>query len=125
NEVDSCVANKGQNCDELLNKIIEKGKREEVEYMDYLYLRKAVYFWNRQEFDSTMVYSRLAIENPHPVEKQRRDIESYNFLASAYYSKGDLDTAIKYYLKVAELLEDGGNPLHLGYLYSNIAVLLG
>src|SRR5690554_2670592 len=46
-------------------------------------------------------------------------------MANAYYYKGDLDTAIKYYLKVAAILENGGNPIHLGYLYSNIATLLG
>src|SRR5690606_36286095 len=91
----------------------------------YLYGRKAFYFWNRQEFDSTIVYCRLSLENLNPIEGQRRDVEGYNLMANAYYYKGDLNTAIKYYLKVAELLEDGGNPLHLGYLYSNIAVLLG
>lgn len=125
NEVDSCLVRKDSNCIELLNAIIEKGKRENVEFMDYLYGRKAFYFWNNQEYDSTMVYSQLSIDHPNPVKNQRRDIDSYNLLANAYYYKGDLKTAIEHYLKVAELLEDGGNSLHLGYLYSNIAVLLG
>lgn len=125
NEVDSCIENKEQNCIELLDKIIEKGKQENVPYMDYLYGRKAFYFWNRQELDSTIVYCRLSLENLNSEEKQRRDVDSYNLMAGAYYYKGDLNTAIKYYLKVADLLEDGGNPVHLGYLYSNIATLLG
>src|SRR5690606_28303946 len=110
---------------DLINNIIDKGKQKNVSFLDYLYGRKAFYFWNRQEFDSTIVYCRLSLENLNPIEGQRRDVEGYNLMANAYYYKGDLNTAIKYYLKVAEILEDGGNPLHLGYLYSNIATLLG
>src|SRR5690606_12299813 len=45
--------------------------------------------------------------------------------AAAYYHKGELDNAINHYLKIAIILEDGGSQLHLGYLYSNIATLLG
>lgn len=125
NEVDDCIENEEEDCLELINTIIEKGKRENVPFLDYLYGRKAFYFWNRQQFDSTIVYSRLSLENPNPVEKQRTDVSGYNLMANAYYYKGDLDTAIKNYLKVAAILEDGGNPIHLGYLYSNIAILLG
>ena len=124
-EIDNCVENDGLDCVELINNIIEKGKKEKVPFLDYLYGRKAFYFWNRQELDSTIVYCRLALENLNPTERQRTDVEGYNLMANAYYYKGDLNTAIKYYLKVAAILEDGGNPVHLGYLYSNIAVLLG
>lgn len=122
---DDCIKNKKQDCIEIINEIIEKGKREEVPFLDYLYAQKAFYFWNRQEMDSTMLYSQLAIENPHPIEKQRTDLDAYNLLANAYRHKGDRDTAIKYYLKVAAILEDGGNQVHLGYLYVNIGTLLG
>ena len=80
---------------------------------------------NRNELDSTIFYSQLALKNPHPVEKQRTDIDAYNLLANCYYLKGDLNSALHNYLKIAAVLEDGGNQLHLGYLYSNIAVLLG
>src|SRR5690554_8007389 len=80
---------------------------------------------NRNELDSVIVYSRLAIENPNPTEKERSDTDAYNLLANSHYFKGELDTAINHYLKIAAILEDGGNPLHLGYLYSNIATLLG
>src|SRR5690606_11135524 len=125
NEVDDCVEKKDQNYIELINNIIEKGKRENVAFLDYLYGRKAFYFWNRQELDSTIVYCRLVLENPNPIKSQRTDVEGYNLMANAYYHKGELNTAIKYYLQVAAILEDGGNPIHLGYLYSNIAVLLG
>lgn len=124
-QFDSCIENKEQNCIEILNKIIDKGKRENVPFLDYLYQRKAYYFWSHKELDSTRVYSLLAIKNPHPVEKQRRDVDAYNLLANSYYYRGALNTAIDYYLKIAVILEDGGNPLHLGYLYSNIAILLG
>lgn len=125
NNFDSCIENEQQDCIEKLNKIIEKGKQEKVDFLDYLYFRKAYYFWNRKELDSTKVYSQLAIENPHPVEKQRKDVDAYNLLANCYYYKGNLNKALKYYLKIAAILEDGGNPMHLGYLYSNIATLLG
>lgn len=125
NEFDSCIEHEEQNCIALLNKIIEKGEQEKVLFLDYLYGRKAFYFWNHQELDSTIVYCRLVLENLNPDKKQKRDVEGYNLMANAYYYKGELDTAIKYYLKVAEILEDGGNPTHLGYLYSNIATLLG
>src|SRR5690554_6537241 len=124
-ELDDCIKDKERDCLEMVNKIIEKGKQENVAFLDYLYFKKAFYFWNRNELDSVIVYSNMAVENLHPVEEQRPDIEVYNLLANAYYYKGELDTAITYYLKVAEILEDGGNPVHLGYLYSNIATLLG
>src|SRR5690606_35292621 len=77
NEVDDCVEKKDQNCIELINNIIEKGKRENVAFLDYLYGRKAFYFWNHKELDSTIVYSRLVLEHPNPVKKQRRDVEGY------------------------------------------------
>src|SRR5690554_855941 len=122
---DDCIEQEKDKCIEQLNKIIEKGKQENVDYLDYLYYRKAYYFWIRQELDSTEVYSQLAIENPHPIEKQRKDVDAYNLLANCYYYKGNLNKALKYYLKIAAILEEGGNPLHLGYLYSNIATLMG
>lgn len=125
NEFDACVEKENKNCVEILNKIIEKGKHEKVQFLDYLYGRKAFYFWGNQELDSTMAYSKLALQNPNPIKSQRRDVDSYNLLANSYYYKGDLKTAIKTYLKIAAILEDGGNPVHLGYLYSNIATLLG
>src|SRR5690554_2287887 len=125
NELDACIEDEEQNCLDLINNIIDKGKQEKVPFLDYLYGQKAFYFWNHQELDSTIVYCRLILENPNPIESQRTDVEGYNLMANAYYYKGELDTAIKYYLKVAEILEDGGNPIHLGYLYSNIATLLG
>lgn len=125
NDFDSCIEHKEQNCIQILNKIIAKGKQENVPFLDYLYNRKAFYFWSRQELDSTMVYSQLAIKNPNPNEKQRRDVDSYNLLANCHYFRGELNTALDYYLKIATILENRGNPLHLGYLYSNIATLLG
>jgi len=124
-ELNECIKDREQDCLELSDKIIEKGKQENVPFMDYLYFKKAFYFYNRNELDSTMVYSRLAIQNPHPIEKQRSDVDSYNLLANSYYHRGDLNTAIEHYLKIAGILENGGDPLKLGYLYSNIAVLLG
>ncbi|MGJ8591166.1 MAG: tetratricopeptide repeat-containing sensor histidine kinase [Aquaticitalea sp.] len=123
-ELDNCIKTKDQDCLEISDKLIQKGKKENVPFLDYLYFKKAFYFINRNEFDSTMVYSQLAIKNPHPVEKQRSDVDAYNLLANCYHYKGDLNTAINYYLKIAAILENGGNQLHLGYLYSNIATLI-
>jgi len=124
-ELDACIKIKEQNCQNIASKIIEKGKKEEVPFLDYLYFKKAFYFWNRNELDSTMIYSRLAIQTPHPEEKQRSDVDAHNLLAAVYYHKGELDNAINHYLKIANILEEGGNQLHLGYLYSNISILLG
>ena len=124
-ELDDCIKDKERDCLEMANRIVEKGKQENVPFLDYLYFKKAFYFWNRNELDSVIVYSRLAIENPNPTEKERSDVDAYNLLANSHYFKGELDTAITHYLKSAEILEDGGNPLHLGYLYSNIAQVVG
>lgn len=124
-ELDSCISSKELNCIEIADKIIEKGKREGVDYMDYLYSKKAVYFWSRNELDSVIVYGKLALENLHPVEEERSDIETYNLLAGVYYYKGDLDTSIDYLTKAAKLIEDRGNPLLLSSLYGNIGALLG
>ncbi|UPQ78096.1 sensor histidine kinase [Flavobacterium azooxidireducens] len=124
-ELDECIKAKDQNCLEISDKIIKKGKKEKVPFLDYLYFKRAFYFFNRNELDSTMVYSRLAVQNLNPVEKQRSDVAAYNLLANCYYFKGELNSAITIYLKIAAILENGGNQLHLGYLYSNIATLLG
>src|SRR5690606_35248593 len=62
NEFDSCIEDEEQNCIELLNQIIEKGKQEKVPFLDYLYFKKAFYFKGRQELDSSMVYAQLAID---------------------------------------------------------------
>src|SRR5690606_28961422 len=67
-ELDDCISDKDRNCLEIANNIIEKGKREKVVFLDYLYFKKAFYFWNRNELDSVIVYSKLVIENQHPVE---------------------------------------------------------
>ncbi|PZD77109.1 tetratricopeptide repeat protein [Mesonia sp. K7] len=123
-ELDSCITSEGLNCIEIADKIIEKGKRERVDFMDYLYAKKAYYFLTRNEWDSVITYGRLALENPHPVEEERSDIWTYGHLVNAYYYKGDLDTAIDCCLKMAKILEDGGDPIELGRVYSNIAILL-
>ena len=123
-ELDSCISSKELNCIEIAGKIIEKGKRERVDFMDYLYAKKAYYFLTRNEWDSVIAYGKLALENLHPVEEERSDTWTYHLLASAYYHKGDLDISIDYYLKMAKILEDGGDPLELGRVYSNIAILL-
>jgi len=124
-ELDSCISSKELNCIEIADKIIEKGKQERVDFMDYLYSKKAYYFLTRYELDSVIAYGKLALENPHPVEEERSDVWTYAHLVSAYYYKGDLDISIDYSLKIAEILEDGGNPLDLGREYSNIGFLLG
>src|SRR5690554_608760 len=124
-ELDNCTEDREQDCLDLADKIIEKGKQEKVPFLDYLYFNKALYFWHRNEIDSVIVYAQLAIQNLNPEKKQRIDSEAYNILGNSYYYKGELDTAINYYLKNAAILEKGGNQLHLGYLYSNIATLLG
>lgn len=124
-ELDSCISSKELNCIEIADKIIEKGKQERVDFMDYLYSKKAYYFLTRYELDSVIAYGKLALENPHPVEEERSDVWTYAHLVSAYYYKGDLDISIDYSLKIVEILEDGGDPLDLGREYSNIGFLLG
>lgn len=124
-ELDSCISSKELNCIEIADKIIEKGKQERVDFMDYLYSKKAYYFLTRYELDSVIAYGKLALENPHPVEEERSDVWTYAHLVSAYYYKGDLDISIDYSLKIAEILEEGGNQLDLGREYSNIGFLLG
>lgn len=124
-KLDSCSNDKNKDCLNIANSIVKKGEKEGVPYLDYLYFKKAYYFWKRNMLDSTLFYSKLAIENPHPVERQRSDIDAHNLAASVYYHKGNLDKAIEVYIALSRLLEDGGNPLHLGYLYSNIGILLG
>ncbi len=124
-ELDSCISSIELNCIEIADKIIEKGKQERVDFMDYLYSKKAYYFLTRYELDSVIAYGKLALENPHPVEEERSDVWTYAHLVSAYYYKGDLDISIDYSLKIAEILEEGGNQLDLGREYSNIGFLLG
>lgn len=123
--LEDCTKDSDRDCLEIADKIIAKGKKENVAFLDYLYFKKAFYFWHRNELDSVIVYAQLAIQNPHPDEEQRTDSEAYNILGNSYYYKGELNTAINYYLKNAAILENGSNQLYLGYLYANIATLLG
>ncbi|MDO5655969.1 MAG: histidine kinase [Flavobacteriaceae bacterium] len=122
-ELDDCTQDSEKDCLELTYKIIEKGKQEDVPFLDYLFFKKAFYFWHRMELDSVIVSAQLAIQNPNPDKKQSVDSEAYNILGNSYYYKGELETAINYYLKNAALLENHGNQLHLGYVYSNVATL--
>lgn len=125
NELDTCVASGAGNCTRLTDRIIEKGKKEKVDFMDYLYFKKSYYFITLNELDSAVYYAQLAIKHPNPRESERCDLDAYNIIANCYYYQGTLDTAIKTYLKIAGMMEKGGDPLRLGYLYSNIATLLG
>lgn len=125
NEIDNCIQSDQKNCNKLLDTLVRKGKKEKVKFLDFLYCKKAFYFMTKTEIDSAMHYCRLTLDNLNPEEKYRSDLEAYNILANCYYYKGNLDQAIKNYLQVAKILEDGGNQLHLGYLYSNIATILG
>lgn len=124
-QLDVCIESKDENCLNLADKIIEKGIKENVPFLDYLYFKKAFYLFSQNETDATIVYALKALEHLHPEKKQRTDVTTYNLLGSAYYRKGDLETALTYFLKIANLLENGDDSLKLGYLYSNIATLLG
>lgn len=124
-EIENCLQSEHPNCTVLFDKLIHNGKKEKVDFLDFLYFKKAYYFMSKTEIDSAMRYANLALKNPNPVKKYRSDLDAFNLLGNVHYYKGNLDKAIKSYLKAAEILEEGGNPLHLGYLYSNIATLLG
>lgn len=124
-EFEECIENRKQDCHILANKIVEKGKQENVNFLDYLYFKKALYFWELGELDSVIMYAQLTLENPNPIKKQRLDSEAYNILGNCFYYRGELETAINYYLKNAAILEKDDNQLYLGYAYSNIATLFG
>lgn len=124
-EFDSCIKIPSRNCEALADALIQKGKAEKVPFLDYLYFKKAFYFMNRNELDSALKYARLTLENPNPTERQRNDLDAKNLIAGYHYYQGRLDSALHYFLEIAAVMEKGGDPLHLGYLYSNIANLLG
>lgn len=124
-EIDQCIEDRNQECLKAVDELIEKGKSKRVPFLDFLYFKKARYFYFRNELDSTLYYGQLAIENFNPEEKHRSDIETHNLMANAYYFKGNKEAAMKYYLKNATVLENGGNPLQLGYLYNNLGALYG
>lgn len=124
-QLDSCIRDRVSNCTYITRNLISKGQSENVPYLDYLYFKTAFYYINRNELDSTKLYSGLAIINPHPIENKRSDADAYNLLANCYYHSGDYKTAIFYYLKVANIFEKTEPNVRLGYLYSNIALVFG
>lgn len=124
-QLNECIHSKEEDCPELADRIIEKGIRENVPFLDYLYFKKAFYLFSRNETDATIVYALKALEHLHPEENQRTDVTTYNLLGSAYYRKGNLETSLNYFLKIAAILENSDDKLKLGYLYSNIATILG
>lgn len=124
-ELKYCIKETKNDCSIQADALIQEGIAKQVPYLDYLYFQKAFYFMHRNELDSAIYYCEQSLKHPHPIEKYRSDLECYNTLANCYYYKGDLEKANNYYIEVAKILERGGNPLHLGYLYSNMATLLG
>lgn len=123
-EFKKCRGAKDRNCEELSDKIIEKGKGAKVPFLDYLYYSRAYYHYTRNEYDAMMEYAKLSIANPHPVASQRSDLKSYNLLSTGYYIKGQIEKSISIDLKIARILENGGNEFLLADVYSNIALSL-
>lgn len=124
-EFKECRNARLQNCEELSDQILEKGKAEKVPFLDHLYYQRAFYHYYRNEYDSMMAYAKLSVENPHPVANQRSDLKSYNLLSTGYFIKGEIEKSISIDLKLAKILENGGNQFLLADVYSNIALSLG
>lgn len=124
-ELKNCNPEKSENCDQLVKDLVQKAKKEKVPYLDHLYFSIAYWYVKQSDFDKAESYAKLALENPHPEPKFRSDLDVYNILGNCSYYKADLKKAIDYYVKAARILEEDPPSLRLGYLYSNIATLLG
>lgn len=126
NTFDSCTKNTPAECSYIIDTIIENGKQEKVDFLDYLYFRKAIYLVKQNDLNGAFEYAKLAIAHPNPIAKDRITVDAYNIVANYYYYIGALDSSLHYYLLIADIIEkEKDKPLKLGYLYSNIATLLG
>jgi tetratricopeptide (TPR) repeat protein len=120
-----CDENSTPNCTQIINKIIQQGKKDQVKFLDHLYFNVSYWYVTQSKYDSAKIFAQKALENPHPNLKFRSDLDAYNILGNCAYMDGNLNEAIDFYVKAAKILESGEKSLKLGYLYSNIAILLG
>src|SRR5690625_6776408 len=102
-QLNECIQSKEEDCPELADRIIEKGIRDNVPFLDYLYFKKAFYLFSRNETDATIVYALKALEHLHPEENQRTEVTTYNLLRSAYYRNVNLETRLNYFILITTI----------------------
>lgn len=120
NEADTCLKNHGTNCVNLFEEILEKGRREQVEFVDFLYLKYIRSFYAYEKYDSSLYHGYEALKEPFEFEA-----DVFNLMGNSFMMLGKIDSSIHYLIKSAHLLEKQKDSLFLSYVYTNLGVIIG
>ena len=121
-EGDSCYNNNLKDCHIIYHKLLNLGKKEKFEQLDFLYYKLSNYYFRTQQEDSALYFANKGLK----INKDPNSRESLlDFKASILYNQGKTDSAIHYFVKLADELETNKQETKLAYTYANIGIVLG
>ncbi len=118
---DDCLAQKGDNCFEYYKEAIALGKKKDVDYVDYLYYNLAYGYSLVGDSDAALDI----IAEQHP--KAKNGVVRAGFLnikAGILYHQNMTDSAVHYFVQVAEILEKENELQKTALTYLNISNIL-
>jgi signal transduction histidine kinase len=119
---DSCQTTKTEDCSLIYHKLIRMGQSEKYEHLDFLYYKLTNYYFKNHSQDSALYYAHKGLK----IAKDKNSKESLlNIKASILYDQGKTDSAIHYFIKLADELEKNKEETKLAYTLANIGILLG
>lgn len=121
NKGDDCLAQKGDNCFEYYKQAIALGEKRDVDYVDYLHYILA-YGYSLAD-NSDAVLDIIAEQYP----EAKNGIVRAGFLnlkASIFYKQNMTDSAVHYFVQVAEILEKENELQKTALTYLNIGNIL-
>lgn len=119
-QADSCVMNLQDNCISLYKSMLEKGRNENVKFIDFLYFKYVQSFMYYDKFDSIIYYGHMALDEPTEYE-----VDIFNMIGNSYMMLGKVDSSVHYMIRVANILEEKKDSVHLAYVYTNLGIIIG
>lgn len=123
-EAHGCSNEGNENCSHLFKAALDKGIKEKVSYLEYLYFQVGFYYYKINQLDSAMIYTDKALSN-----ENREDYDTHagvlNLKGSIYFDKGNNIEAINHLIMASKILEENRDSLKMAYSFINIGVLLG
>lgn len=119
---DSCKASFSADCHTYYQQLLHLGQEENFEKIDFLYYKIASYYFAIRSLDSAMHYTDIGIKiSKDPSTRQ----SLLNNKAGILYDQGKTDSAIYYFVKLAEDLEKTNQEDKLAFTLANIGIMLG
>lgn len=119
---DDCLANNIDDCHIIYHKLLNLGKKEKFQQLDFIYYKLSNYYFKIQQEDSALYFTNKGLK----INKDPNSREALlNYKASILYNQGKTDSATHYFIKLANELEISKQETKLAYTYANIGILLG